>query len=75
MKIDLGHGAFLEPDEAPRNTPFHKRILRTKRIANTRVGRWCELECGHRVMAFGDLTHAGGCVLCTQCRDAALPEN
>lgn len=71
MKIDLGHGRFLEPDEAPRNSQWHKRIVRTSRIPNTRVGRWCDLECGHRVMAFGDLAHADGVVLCTQCRDQA----
>ena len=72
MKIDLGHGQFLEPDEGPRDTPFHKRIVRTKPIPNTRVGRWCVLECGHVVMTFGTLDalqRAGGVVLCTQCRD------
>jgi hypothetical protein len=70
MKIDLGHGAYLEPDEGPRNTPFHKRIVRVERIPNTRVGNNVILECGHRVQTFGDLTHAAGLVLCTECRDS-----
>jgi hypothetical protein len=69
MKIDLGHGAYLEPDEGPRTTPFHKRIVKAERIPNTRSGNMLTLECGHRSMAFGDLGHAGGVVLCTDCRD------
>jgi hypothetical protein len=74
MRFDLGHGAYLEPDEGPRDTPFHKRIVRTMRVANTRMGHWCILECGHRVMTFGDLAHSAGLVLCTQCRDGATNE-
>jgi hypothetical protein len=71
MKIDLGHGAYLEPDENPRNSPFHKRILRTAPVANTLSGHWVDLECGHRVMSFGNLAHAGGVLLCSQCRKNA----
>ena len=71
MKIDLGHGAYLEPDEEPRNTMFHKRILKTRRIPITRSGNIAILECGHVVHTFGRLTLAEGRVLCTQCRDTA----
>jgi hypothetical protein len=69
MKIDLGRGAYLEPDEGPRNTRWHMRIERSERIPNTRSGNWLYLACGHRSMAFGNLGYAGGVVLCTQCRD------
>jgi hypothetical protein len=69
MKVDLGHGCSLEPDEEPRNSPFHKRIVRQEPIRNTRAGHNVTLECGHGVQTFGDLTHAGGVVLCTKCRD------
>lgn len=71
MKIDLGHGHTLEPDEEPRNTPFHKRILRATPLENTRSGNYLELECGHAVTSFGRLEHAAGVVLCVQCRDEA----
>jgi hypothetical protein len=74
MKIPLGGGSYLEPDEGPRNSRFHKRILKTTPIPQTRVGNYLDLECGHRVMTFGDLTHAGGVVLCTDCRDRAKAE-
>jgi hypothetical protein len=70
MKIDLGYGAYLEPDEPPRDTEYHKRIVRAVRIPNTRAGHVLDLECGHRVQSFGRLEHADGVVLCTQCRDA-----
>jgi hypothetical protein len=69
MKIDLGHGYYLEPDDSSRDTEFHKRIVSTERIVGTRAGNWLVLECGHRNMAFGRLEHAAGVVLCTQCRD------
>ena len=74
MKIDLGHGAYLEPDEGPRNTPYHQRIIGTAPIPGTRAGHWLELACGHRAMSFGNLAHAGGVVLCDQCRNAKPPE-
>jgi hypothetical protein len=70
MKIDLGHGHYLEPDEGPRDSAFHKRIVSIKTIPNTRAGHWLDLECGHRVQSFGNLAHANGVVLCTQCRDS-----
>lgn len=70
MRIDLGHGAYLEPDDEPRNSKWHKRIVRVARIANTRCGNYLVLECGHRAMSFGNLEHAAGVVFCAQCRDA-----
>ena len=69
MKIDLGHGAYLEPDEEPRSSTHHKRIVSAAPIPGTRCGNYANLECGHRVMTFGNLGHADGVVLCTQCRD------
>lgn len=69
MKIDLGGGAFLEPDEPPRASRFHKRILRVTPIPNTRTGSYVDLECGHRTMAFGNLDMAAGRALCEQCRN------
>ena len=30
MKVVLGNGAYLEPDEGPRTSCFHKRIVSTK---------------------------------------------
>lgn len=71
MKIDLGGGVYLEPDDGPRNTPFHKRILETRPIADTKTGRVAILECGHQVMTFGIMEHADGVALCTRCRDGA----
>jgi len=69
MKIDLGHGAYLEPDPEPRDSPFHKRIVSTRPIPNTRTGHVATLECGHVVQTFGWLSLAHGVVLCMQCRD------
>lgn len=78
MKIAVGNDAYLEPDEGPRDTPFHMRIVRIERIPNTRVGNNVTLECGHGVQTFGNLAHAevGGVVrlLCTKCRDLAEGE-
>jgi hypothetical protein len=71
MKIPLGGGAYLEPGEGPRDSQFHKRIQRVAPIPNTRVGNYLVLECGHVAMAFGNLAHAGGVALCTDCRDQA----
>lgn len=70
MKIDLGGGHYLEPDQGPRNTRHHKRIVSVSPIPNTRAGNVCMLECGHVVQTFGDLGRAKGVVLCNQCRDA-----
>ena len=69
MKIALGGGSYLEPDEGPRDTRHHKRIVRIKPIPNTFTAHEVTLECGHWVQTFGNLTHAGGVVLCTKCRD------
>jgi hypothetical protein len=71
MKIDCGKGTYIEPDPEPRNTEWHKRILRAAPVPNTRTGRYLDLECGHQVMSFGKLEYAQGRVFCTQCRDGA----
>ncbi len=73
MKVDLGDGVYLEPDDGPRDTEHHKRILSTTPIPGTRVGYRLELECGHRPMAFGDLAKAQGVIHCLQCRDGDSP--
>jgi hypothetical protein len=67
MKYDPPDGGCLYPDKGPRDTIFHKAVLRAEPVPNTLCGHWLDLECGHRVMAFGDLAHAGGVVLCDQC--------
>lgn len=61
----------IEPDPAPRNTEWHRKIVSVRRISHTKMGNWLGLECGHRVQTFGDLSRAEGRVLCTQCRDLA----
>lgn len=54
MKIALGNGgSYLEPDEGPRDTKFHKRIVRVEPIPGTRAGNDLTLECGHGVQAHG----------------------
>ena len=72
MTIDLGAGVYR--DEEPRDTQYHKRIVRAARIAGTRAGHNLDLECGHHVQSFGDLAYANGVVLCAQCRSADLRE-
>jgi hypothetical protein len=69
MKINLGGGSYLEPDEGPRNGSFHKKIVAVQSIPNTRNGNWCQLECGHVVQIYGDPKLANGVALCTKCRD------
>ena len=70
MKIGLdSFGSYLEPDEGPRDTRWHKRIVRTEKIAGYRAAHNITLECGHGVTTFGDLAHADGVILCTKCRD------
>lgn len=71
MKIDFGHGVYLEPDPGPHNSRFHKRIVGVAPIPGTQAGHRLTLECGHRPMAFGDLKHIDGVVLCVDCRDQA----
>lgn len=68
-KIPLGGGAYIEPDEGPRTSRFHKKIARIDPITGTRTGNWIVLECGHTVQAFGRIAHADGVILCTACRD------
>jgi hypothetical protein len=69
MKIDFGRGMYLEPDEGPRDSPFHKRITKVIPMPDSRSGNTIHLECGHRAMTFGDLKLTDGVVLCTECRD------
>lgn len=69
MKIPLPGGDYLEPDDGPRDTLFHRRILRAEPIPHTRAANLLHLDCGHTAMAFGDLKLAGGVVLCQVCRD------
>jgi len=71
LKVNLGGGAYLEPDESSRRSPYHKRIVSAVPIPNTRCGNNITLECGHRAQSYGDLALCGGVVLCTVCRDAA----
>jgi hypothetical protein len=70
MKIDLGQGSYLEPDEESRNSEFHKVIVAAVPIPGTRSGHNVLLECGHTVQTFGNLEHAKGVAFCMQCRDA-----
>lgn len=70
MKIALDSGgSYLEPDDGPRNSRFHMRIMRVEVIQGMRAGRNLILECGHGVTVIGSLAHAGGRILCTKCRD------
>ncbi|HEY1897036.1 MAG TPA: hypothetical protein VGG62_12215 [Terracidiphilus sp.] len=69
MRIDLGFGGYMEPGERLVDPRWRKRIMKTERVENTRSGHWCDLECGHRVMAFGNLDFAEGEMACLQCRD------
>lgn len=73
MKISLGADSYLEPDEEPRNSPYHMRIVKAEAIPNTRSGNNVTLECGHRVQTFGDFRRFRGIVMCTQCRDLLAP--
>ncbi len=76
MRIDLGGGAYLEPEEGDRrNTRFHMRIVATAPIPNTRCGHYARLDCGHCVMLFGNLEMAGGVALCAVCREEWLLSN
>lgn len=64
-------GFSIEPDMPPRRSPWHRKIKTTIPIPNTKTGHTVVLECGHVVQTFGNLAHAEGVALCTQCRDAA----
>ena len=56
-----------ETKGAPRDTQWHKKIVKSDRIPGTKTGNNVWLECGHRVQTFGDLSHTGGVVLCQEC--------
>ena len=71
MKIPIGDdGSYLEPDSGPRDSPFHRRIMQVAQLKNTRCGNRIVLDCGHQVLAFGDLGKSDGVLFCVQCRDA-----
>jgi hypothetical protein len=57
LKIDFGHGAYLE-GSGGKLTKWHRRPIKVTALANTSSGRVVLLECGHKVMTFGDLEHA-----------------
>ncbi len=69
MKIPLGSGGFLEPDEGPRDSRFHKRIVSVTPVPDTKYSNDVVLECGHNVCIIGDLSRVEGVILCTRCRD------
>jgi hypothetical protein len=57
--------------------PFHRKVVETRPIPNTRTGSINRLECGHVTQSFGDMEHARResgemMVLCMACRDAAV---
>jgi hypothetical protein len=60
---------LVAPDPAPRQSRWHRRILHVTPIAGTRSGHYLELECGHRPMAFGALSHLDGRALCLECKE------
>jgi hypothetical protein len=59
----------ITPDVGPRNTIWHRKIVESARLPNTKTGNIVRLDCGHTVMTFGDLSRACGIVLCDQCRE------
>jgi hypothetical protein len=63
----------VTPDPPPRDSRFHRRIVKATPIAGTRSGHDVELECGHRVQTFGRLELADGRVLCDFCRGIVTP--
>lgn len=69
MKIDLGGGAYLEPDTQPRKSRFHFDIVNMERLPNTLMGFYAVLSCGHRVMMFGNMEMVGRRAFCAYCRD------
>ncbi len=69
MKIYDDGRLKIEVERAEdRNTPFHKRIVRTRRVPGTKSGNHVFLECGHRVMTFGDLALTNGVAMCERCK-------
>lgn len=64
----------IQPDPPPRDTPWHRKIVAATPMGGTRAGHWLELECGHKMAAFGNLTYAEGRVLCVLCaQDKSTP--
>jgi hypothetical protein len=58
----------ISPDLPPRNTPWHRRIVKALPIPNTQRGNDVQLECGHWVQTFGKLELAEGRLLCRDCQ-------
>jgi hypothetical protein len=69
MKIPLGGGAYLEPDDR-RASRFRFPIVGLAPIPGTR-GVYAILSCGHTVMIFGNPEMMGEHAFCTACRDRA----
>jgi hypothetical protein len=69
LTIPLPGGGYLEGDSGSRDSLFHRKIVSSTRIPNTRTGQDHLLECGHHVQSYGDLSAADGWLLCTECRD------
>ena len=74
MELDFGYGWYTEPKHDPRDSEWHKQIVRVRPVTGSRKGHMLYLSCGHRCMAHGDLLEAAGVVLCRECRDMALPD-
>lgn len=70
MNHTRGDPGYLRPDMSPRNSPFHRSIVRIMRVEGTTSGHSLELDCGHKVFSFGDIAQAEGVILCTRCREA-----
>jgi len=67
MRINIG-GSFIEPDEGPRNTIFHRRIVREEEVVNMPCAKVLLLDCGHRVVAIGRVELCEGRVFCLYCK-------
>ena len=62
----------IEADPEPRNTEYHRAIVRITPIEGTKTGNNVELDCGHRCQTFGSLAHAQGRIYCSRCRDEGV---
>lgn len=68
-KREIAPGVTIQPDAGERGTKFHRAIVKSERIPNTKTGYYLDLGCGHRVMAFGNLDRAAGRALCERCEE------
>ena len=62
----------IRPD-SDRDGPFHRAIVESSPIPDTRTGKVCRLSCGHVVKTFGGLALLGpdAKVLCERCEAEA----